>query len=71
MFIFIFQATKTKAVIGEREGKVDNKTKIELIREEVEKIKEEKKEEEEEAKVDVTYCLCLYLVSILQKLSTK
>lgn len=70
MFIFIFQATKTKAVIGEREGKVDNKTKIELIREEVEKIKEEKKEEEE-AKVGVTYCLCLYLVNILQKLSTK
>lgn len=49
------QATKTKAVIGEREGKVDNKTKIELIREEVEKIKEEKKEEEE-AKVDLTIC---------------
>lgn len=54
MFEFIFQATKTKAVIGEREGKVDNKTKIELIREEVEKIKEEKKEEEE-AKVDLTF----------------
>lgn len=34
-------------VIGEREGKVDNKTRIELIKEEVEKIKEEKKEEEE------------------------
>lgn len=55
MFKFILQATKTKAVIGEREGKVDNKTKIELIREEVEKIKEEKKEEEE-AKVDLTFC---------------
>lgn len=55
MFKFILQAIKTKAVIGEREGKVDNKTKIELIREEVEKIKEEKKEEEE-AKVDLTFC---------------
>lgn len=55
MFKFILQATKTKAVIGEREGKVDNKTKIELIREEVEKIKEEQKEEEE-AKVDLTFC---------------
>lgn len=59
MFEFILQATKTKAVIGEREGKVDNKTKIELIREEVEKIKEEKKEEEE-AKVDLTfYFVCI------------
>lgn len=56
------QATKTKAVIGEREGKVDNKTKIELIREEVEKIKEEKKEEEE---AKVNYLFCLYLVSII------
>ncbi|KAG8321010.1 letm1 and EF-hand domain-containing protein 1, mitochondrial [Homalodisca vitripennis] len=46
-------ATKTKAVIGEREGKVDNKTKIELIKEEVAKIQEEKKEIEEEAKVVV------------------
>uniref|UniRef100_A0A1B6M0Q3 Mitochondrial proton/calcium exchanger protein n=1 Tax=Graphocephala atropunctata TaxID=36148 RepID=A0A1B6M0Q3_9HEMI len=45
-------ATKTKAVIGEREGKVDNKTKIELIKEEVAKIQEEKKEIEEEAKVE-------------------
>lgn len=53
------QATKTKAVIGEREGKVDNKTKIELIREEVEKIKEEKKEEEE-AKVDLSiFFVCI------------
>ncbi|KAL1122984.1 hypothetical protein AAG570_003308 [Ranatra chinensis] len=40
--------TQTKAVIGEREGKVDNKTKIELIKEEMTKIKEERKEQQEE-----------------------
>lgn len=41
--------TKTKAVIGEREGKVDNKTKIELIKDEVARIKEERKEHMEES----------------------
>lgn len=40
--------TKTKAVIGEREGKVDNKTKIEVIKEEVARIREERKEVMEE-----------------------
>ncbi|GAB6020247.1 hypothetical protein CHUAL_002965 [Chamberlinius hualienensis] len=37
--------TQTKAKIGEVEGKVDNKTKIEIIREEQKKIKIEKEEE--------------------------
>lgn len=39
--------TQTKAAIGEREGKIDNRTKIEIIQEEVRKIKEEKEEEKE------------------------
>ncbi|XP_055390350.1 mitochondrial proton/calcium exchanger protein isoform X2 [Condylostylus longicornis] len=43
-------AAQTKAAIGELEGKVDNKTKIEIIREEVRKIKEEKEEERQEEK---------------------
>lgn len=62
MFMIVFQATKTKAVIGEREGKVDNLTKIELIREEVERIKEEKKEAEEEAKVSHSFINVYYLL---------
>lgn len=37
-------ATQTKAAIGEREGKIDNKTRIEIIREEERKIKEEREE---------------------------
>lgn len=40
-------ATQAKAAIGEREGKIDNKTKIELIKEEQRKIKEELEEEKE------------------------
>lgn len=43
-------AAQTKAAIGEREGKIDNKTKIEIIKEEERKIKEELEEEREEAK---------------------
>lgn len=39
--------TQTKAAIGEREGKIDNKTKIEIIKEEERKIKEEMEEEAE------------------------
>lgn len=39
--------TQTKAAIGEREGKIDNKTKIEIIKEEERKIKEEREEERE------------------------
>jgi len=38
-------AAQTKAAIGELEGKIDNKTKIEIIKEEVRKIKEEREEE--------------------------
>lgn len=36
--------TPTKAAIGEREGKIDNKTKIEIIRAEEQRIKEEEEE---------------------------
>lgn len=42
---------QAKAAIGEKEGKVDNKTKIEIIKEEQRKIKEEK-EELKEAEVE-------------------
>ncbi|XP_063708223.1 mitochondrial proton/calcium exchanger protein [Culicoides brevitarsis] len=37
--------TQAKAAIGEKEGKIDNKTKIEVIKEEERKIKEEKEEQ--------------------------
>lgn len=37
-------AMQTKAAIGEREGKIDNKTKIDVIRDEQRKIKEELEE---------------------------
>jgi LETM1 and EF-hand domain-containing protein 1 len=55
----MLQCTQTKAVIGEREGKVDNRTKIEVIQEEVSKIKEERleqKEEEEKQKAIEEVC---------------
>ncbi|XP_049939222.1 mitochondrial proton/calcium exchanger protein [Schistocerca serialis cubense] len=42
--------TQTEAAIGEREGKIDNKMKIEVIREEERKIKEERQEMREELK---------------------
>ncbi|KAG4068549.1 hypothetical protein HA402_004890 [Bradysia odoriphaga] len=42
-------AIQTKAAIGEREGKIDNKTKIDIIRDEQRKIKEELEEETETA----------------------
>ncbi|GAB0099446.1 Mitochondrial proton/calcium exchanger protein [Sergentomyia squamirostris] len=42
---------QTKAAIGEREGKIDNRTKLEIIQEEVRKIKEEKEEETVEAAI--------------------
>jgi LETM1 and EF-hand domain-containing protein 1, mitochondrial len=45
-------ATQAKAAIGEREGKIDNKTKIEIIKEEQRKIKEEQ-DEEKEAEMEV------------------
>lgn len=37
--------TQAKAAIGEKEGKIDNKTKIEVIKEEERRIKEEKEEQ--------------------------
>lgn len=37
-------AVQTRAAIGEREGKIDNKTQIEIIRDEQRKIKEEAEE---------------------------
>uniref|UniRef100_A0AAG5CYV3 Mitochondrial proton/calcium exchanger protein n=1 Tax=Anopheles atroparvus TaxID=41427 RepID=A0AAG5CYV3_ANOAO len=43
-------ATVTKAAIGEREGKIDNKTKIEVIKEEERRIREEREEEKEKQK---------------------
>lgn len=43
-------AIQTKATIGEREGKIDNKTKIDIIRDEQRKIMEELEEEKETAK---------------------
>lgn len=47
----------TKAAIGEREGKVDNKTKIEIIKEEQRKIQEERKEVlEEKRQAEVIFC---------------
>lgn len=39
--------TQAKAAIGEKEGKIDNKTKIEVIKEEERKIKEEREEQRE------------------------
>jgi LETM1 and EF-hand domain-containing protein 1 len=45
--------TQTKAAIGEREGKIDNKTKIEIIKEEVRKIDEEHQEQKEEEKKEI------------------
>ncbi|CAB3362761.1 Hypothetical predicted protein [Cloeon dipterum] len=44
--------TQAKAAIGEREGKVDNKTKIELIKEEERKIQEERIERRQEEKAE-------------------
>lgn len=41
----------TKAAIGEREGKVDNKTKIEIIKEEQRRIQEERIEVAEETRL--------------------
>jgi len=44
----LYQVTQTKAAIEEREGKIDNKTQIEIIKEEVRKIDEEQEEEKKE-----------------------
>lgn len=48
--LFFSQALQTKAAIGEREGKIDNKTRIELIKEEERKIEEERQEARTQAK---------------------
>lgn len=45
-------AIQTRAAIGEREGKIDNKTQIEIIRDEQRKIKEELEEAKEVATSD-------------------
>lgn len=42
--------TQTEAAIGEREGKIDNKMKLQIIREEERKIREERQEMMEELK---------------------
>lgn len=47
-------AIQTKAAIGEREGKIDNATQIEIIRDEERKIKEELEELKEVEKETVT-----------------
>ena len=45
--------TQTKAAIEEREGKIDNKTQIEIIKEEVRKIDEEHQEQKEEERKEI------------------
>ncbi|KAK3930723.1 Mitochondrial proton/calcium exchanger protein [Frankliniella fusca] len=40
--------TQTKAALGEREGKTDNLTRLEVLREEEKRIKEEQQEQKEE-----------------------
>lgn len=47
-------AIQTKAAIGEREGKIDNKTKIDIIRDEQRKIMEELEEAKETAEATAT-----------------
>lgn len=42
--------TQTKAAIGEKEGKIDNKVMLEVLKEEERKVKEERKEQREEQK---------------------
>ena len=42
--------TRTKAAIGKREGKIDNRTRIEVIQCEEKRIMEDKKDMEEEEK---------------------
>lgn len=42
--------THTKAAIGEKEGKIDNKVKLEVLKEEERKVKEERLEQKEEKK---------------------
>lgn len=42
--------TQTKAAIGEKEGKIDNKVKLEMIREEERRVKEERREQSDAKK---------------------
>lgn len=42
--------TRTKAAIGKREGKIDNRTRLEVIQGEEKRIEEDKKDMEEEKK---------------------
>lgn len=47
--------TQTQAAIGEKEGKIDNKVKLQILKEEERKVKEERKEEqriEEQKKIE-------------------
>ena len=44
MCVSTVQANQAKAKIGEVEGKVDNKTKIQVIRDEQKQIKKEREE---------------------------
>lgn len=44
--------TQTKAAIGEKEGKIDNKVKIEVLKEEERKVLEERQERREEKKTE-------------------
>lgn len=53
LIFLCYQVTQTKAAIGEREGRIDNKTKIEIIKEEVRKIREEHQEQKEEEKKEI------------------
>lgn len=53
LVFFCYQVTQTKAAIEEREGKIDNKTQIEIIKEEVRKIDEEHQEQKEEERKEI------------------
>lgn len=59
------QITQTKAALGEREGKTDNLTRLEVLKEEQRKIQEELQEQKEEmdrkAKVSISGLLLCFL----------
>lgn len=64
-------ANQTKAAIGEREGKIDNKVKLEIIKEEVRKIQEEREEEREEAKAKAEKEVLLDNAKLIEDLSAE
>ena len=64
-------ANQTKAAIGEREGKIDNKVKLEIIKEEVRKIQEERDEEREEAKAKAEKEVFLDKAKLVEDLSAE